>query len=79
MKAKINYICKITKKECQNCREDCPYKENAAKLTWTGKIIYLGDGFYAMVPINRPESNIGRNHFPAWLTRLFGRRRSYGY
>ena len=58
MKAKINYISKITKKECQ-----------------TGKIIYLGEGFYAMV-INRPENNVGRNHFPAWLTRLFGRRRS---
>lgn len=29
-------------------------KKNAAKLTWSGKIIYLGDDLYAMVPINRP-------------------------
>lgn len=36
--------------------------------TWSGKIIYLGEGFYAMV-INRPENNVGRNHFPVWLIR----------
>lgn len=36
----------------KKAKQIAPNKENIAKLTWTGKIIYLGEGFYVM--INQP-------------------------